>query len=278
MLSSRSESGRLILLDQDMSGNNVVWQPQVVDEMLRYYKEKIQSEGKQFVFKEAHHEECAKQINARFTTAFTQRQVYHKFHKLKGQWKIVLEAKNLSGANFYDVNKIILYDETEVFNKDKRAEYINVPIGNFDEMEFIFQDKHATGEFMVLQTPYDRVHARDKDFIGDIEKNASDVEVDPATHYDLDCLPDNTNNESSSSKRPRGDKCNKGKRVKCDENTMRFTYVTNPDENLFKIIDDVEEYPLFVRLSLQTSLATNEQVASMLKGRPMAAIQEFVRR
>ncbi|KAE8800191.1 hypothetical protein D1007_24341 [Hordeum vulgare] len=279
-----------------MSGNNVVWQPQVVDEMLRYYKEKIQSEGKQFVFKETHHEECAKQINARFTTAFTQRQVYHKFHKLKGQWKIVLEAKNLSGANFDDVNKIILYDETEVVrmknNKDKRAKYINVPIANFDEMEFIFQDKHATGEFMVLQTPYDRVHARDKDFIGDTEKNASDVEVDPATHYDSDCLPDDTNNESSCSKRPRGDKHNKGKRVKCDESvvqdmtrslrdmsdTMRFTHVTNPNENLFKIIDDMEEYPLFVRLSLQTSLATNEQVASMLKGRPMAAIQEFVRR
>ena len=37
-------------------------------------------------------------------------------------------------------------------------------------MEFIFQDKHATGEFTVLQTPYDRVHARDKDFIGDTEK------------------------------------------------------------------------------------------------------------
>ena len=37
----------------------------------------------------------------------------------------------------------------------------------------------------------------------------------------------------------------------------------------------MEEYPLFVRLALQTSLATNEQVASMLKGRPMAAIQEF---
>lgn len=55
-------------------------------------------------------------------------------------------------------------------NKDKRAKYINVPIANFDEMEFIFQDKHATGEFTVLQTPYDRVHACDKDFIGDTEK------------------------------------------------------------------------------------------------------------
>ena len=99
---------------RDMAGNNVVWQPQVVDEMLSYYKEKIQSEGKQFIFKETHHQECATQINEKFHTAFTQRQVYHKFHKLKAQWKLILEAKNLSGANFDDVNKIILYDETEV--------------------------------------------------------------------------------------------------------------------------------------------------------------------
>ena len=77
-------------------------------------KRRFSLREKQVVFKEMHHEECGKQINAKFTTAFTQRQVYHKFHKLKGQWKIILEAKNLSGANFDDVNKIILYDETEV--------------------------------------------------------------------------------------------------------------------------------------------------------------------
>ena len=32
-------------------------------------------------------------------------------------------------------------------------------------MDFIFRDKHATGEFTVLQAPYDRVSASDKDFI-----------------------------------------------------------------------------------------------------------------
>ncbi|CAM0952709.1 unnamed protein product [Alopecurus aequalis] len=277
-----------------MAGNNVVWQPQVVDEMLCYYKDKIQSEGKQFIFKETHHQECATQINEKFHTTFTQRQVYHKFHKLKAQWKIILEAKNLSGANFDDVNKIILYDETEVVrmknNKDKRAKYINVPIASYDEMEFIYRDKHATGEFTVLQAPYDRVSASDKDFIGD--KDDTDVEVDPATQYDSDCLPGDSNNESSSSKRPRGGKRDKGKRVKCDDSvvmemtqslrdmsdTMRFTHVTNPNEAIFKIIDDMEIYPVYIRLALQTSLATNEQVASMLKGRPMHAIIEWVAR
>jgi len=97
-----------------MAGNNVVWQPQVMEDMLRCYKEKIQAEGRLLVFREIHHEECAKQINAKYHTNFTQRQVYHKYHKLKGQWKVIMQAKNLSGANFDDVKKMILYDETEV--------------------------------------------------------------------------------------------------------------------------------------------------------------------
>lgn len=277
-----------------MAGNNVVWHSQVVDEMLFYYKEKIQSEGKQYIFKETHHQKCATKLNEKFHTTFTQRQVYHKFHKLKAQWKIILETKNLSGANFDDVNKVILYDETEVVkmknNKDKQAKYINVPIAFYDDMEFIFRDKHATGEFTVLQAPYDRVSARDKDFIGD--KNDSEAEVDPATQYDSDCLPGDSNNESSSLKRSRGEKRDKGKRVKCDDSalvdmtqslrdmsdTMHFTHVTNPNETIFKIIDDMEGYPLYIRLALQTALATNEQVASMLKGRPMHAIHEWVAR
>lgn len=99
---------------RDMAGNNVVWQPQVVEEMLHFYKEKIQTEGRHLVFREAHHEQCAQQINAKYHTNFTQRQVYHKFHKLKAQWKVILQAKNLSGANFDDVEKKILYDDTEV--------------------------------------------------------------------------------------------------------------------------------------------------------------------
>ncbi|EEE63350.1 hypothetical protein OsJ_18161 [Oryza sativa Japonica Group] len=154
-----------------MAGNNMVWQPQVVEEMLRYYKEKIQAEGRQFIFKEVHYEECAKQINEKYHTKFTSRQVYHKFHKLKAQWKVIMEAKNLSGANLDDVEKGSQYDETEVVQmnnaKDKRAKYINVPI----------------------RCPSD---------------------VDPSLHYDSDYLPEENNNRSSSSsKRPKGSKIDK---------------------------------------------------------------------
>uniref|UniRef100_A0A0E0MKX1 Myb/SANT-like domain-containing protein n=1 Tax=Oryza punctata TaxID=4537 RepID=A0A0E0MKX1_ORYPU len=180
---------------------------------------------------EVHHEDYAKQINEKYHTNFTSRQVYHKFHKLKAQWKA----------------------------KDKREKYINVPICWYDEMEFIFQDKHATGEFTVLQAPYDHPITEDTDFIG--EKNGSPSDVDPSLHYDSDCFPEENNNgSSSSSKRPKGSKTDKGKRVKSNDNpilhitgamnnmsdTMRFTHVTHPNEPLFKIIDEMVEYPTIV--------------------------------
>ncbi|BAT07588.1 Os09g0341901, partial [Oryza sativa Japonica Group] len=108
----------------------------------RYYKERILADGRQLVFQEVYHEECAKQINGKYHTNFTSRQVYHMFHKLKAQWKVIMEAKNLSGpCNFDDVEKKILYDETEVVrmtNVNKMAKFINVPIRWYDEMEFIF--------------------------------------------------------------------------------------------------------------------------------------------
>uniref|UniRef100_A0A0E0QQ27 Myb/SANT-like domain-containing protein n=1 Tax=Oryza rufipogon TaxID=4529 RepID=A0A0E0QQ27_ORYRU len=231
--------------------------------MLRYYKEKILADGRQLVFQEVYHEECAKQINGKYHTNFTSRQVYHKFHKLKAQWKVIMEAKNLSGPNFDDVEKKILYDETEVVRmtnaKDKMAKFINVPIRWYDEMEFIFQDKHATGEFNVLQTPYDHPMTEDDDFIGD--KNGSP-----------DYLPDqeNNNGSSSSSRLVKGRKTDKCKRVRADDNvvyeitgamdnmseTMRFTHMTHPNESLFKIIDEMTEYSVMVRLELQTYLAT----------------------
>ncbi|WVZ93115.1 hypothetical protein U9M48_039121 [Paspalum notatum var. saurae] len=264
-----------------MAGNSVVWPPQVMDNMLHYYKEKIQAEGRQIIFRDVHHEECAKQLNAKYHSQFTHRQVYHKFHKLKGQWMVILQAKNLSGANFDDVGKQILYDETEVVrmqnDKDLRAKFINMPICNYDVMEFVFQDKHATGEFTVLQTPYDIPSSQDTDLVGD---------------KDTALLMRISTRGSSSVKRPNSRKSEKHKRTKRDDRVitevtnvlrdmsdiLRFIHVSHPNEDLFKTIDAMEEYPVFVRLELQEYLATNEKIASMLKGRPLDIIKKYVHR
>jgi len=180
-----------------------------------------------------------------------------------------------------------------VQDKDPRAKFINVPIHCYDEMEFIFQDKHATGEFTVLQAPYDLPSTQNGDLIGD--KNANHGEdVHLGLQYDSECLveEDGNNGGSSSSKRPAASKPEKVKRTKRDDSaisevthvlrdmsdTMRFTHVTHPNEELFKTIDAMKEYPLFVRLELQEYLANNEKTAAMLKGRPLEAIKEYVER
>lgn len=97
-----------------MAGNNVIWQPQEVEDLLLFYKEKIQVSGKALVLREVHHEECARRINEKYGTNFTGKQVYYKYHKLKGEWKIILDAKSVSGASFDGIQKKIIYDEVEV--------------------------------------------------------------------------------------------------------------------------------------------------------------------
>jgi hypothetical protein len=47
---------------QQMPVNNVIWHPKEVEDLLLYYKEKIQELGKALVLREAHHEECAQRF------------------------------------------------------------------------------------------------------------------------------------------------------------------------------------------------------------------------
>ncbi|CAN6164073.1 unnamed protein product [Urochloa humidicola] len=280
-----------------MAGNNVIWQPQEVEDLLLYYKEKVQVSGKALVLREVHHEECARRINQKYGTNFTGKQVYYKYHKLKGEWKIILEAKSASGVNFDEVQKKIIHDEIEVVKMkakgDKRAKYYNVPIPFYDDMEFVFTGKHATGEFTVLQVPFDRPPRHDDDDLighGRSTQEQGDGDIDPAQHYDSDTLPGSDSPVFGGSKRKSEDKEKKGKRAKRDSSmveevtgamnnmsaTMRFTHVTDPNEGIYKAIDDMQEYPLLVRLDLQTYLAQNGNIASMLKGRPEESIKQWV--
>ncbi|XP_062227766.1 uncharacterized protein LOC133926047 [Phragmites australis] len=280
-----------------MAGNNVIWQPQEVEDLLLYYKEKIQVSGKALVLREVHHEERARRVNQKYATNFTGKQVYYKYQKLKGEWNVILEAKSASGTSFDDVQKKIIHDEIEVVKMkskgDKRARFYNVPIPLYDEMEFVFMGKHATGEFSVLQAPFDHPPRHDDDdLIGNGRPTQEQVhlDIDPSQHYDSDTLPDSDSPSSVGSKRQSEDKERKGKRGKHDYamiqditgamnnmlDTMRFTHVTDPNERIYKAIDDKQEYPLLVRLDLQTYLAQNGNIASMLKGRPEEVIKQWL--
>jgi len=97
-----------------MAGNSVIWQQKEVEDLVLYHKEKIQESGRALVLREAHHEECARRLNEKYGTNFTWKQTYNKYHKLKGEWKLIMEAKSAKGASFDDVQKKIIYDEIEV--------------------------------------------------------------------------------------------------------------------------------------------------------------------
>lgn len=176
---------------------------------------------------------------------------------------------------------------------DKRARFYNVPIPFYDDMEFVFTGKHATGEFNVLQVPFDRPSRHEDDDLIDNGRTTQEQlagDIDPSQHYDSDTLPGSDSPTIIGSKRKSEDTKKKGKRAKQDcsmvqeisgamnnmSATMRFTHVTDPNEGIYKAIDDMQEYPLLVRLDLQTYLAQNGPIASMLKGRPQEAIKEWV--
>ncbi|KAL6646370.1 hypothetical protein ACP70R_017978 [Stipagrostis hirtigluma subsp. patula] len=293
---SLDQPNSLRVPEEEMASNSVTWQPQVVKDLLLYFKEKIQESGKSLVPREVHHADCARRLNEKYATNFRGKQVYNKYHKLKGEWKVILEAKSASGASFDDVQKKIIHDEVEVVKMkskgDKKAKYYNVPIPFYAEMQFVFTDKHATGEFCVLEAPFDHPPRHD-DLTGNGKATQEQVDVVPSQHYDSDTLPESDSPRSVGSKRhPEDKKDKKGKRAKHGyamvqdvatamnniSETMRFTHFTDPNERIYKIIDDMHEYDLLVRLDLQTHLAQNPHIASMLKGRPMESIKQWVAR
>ncbi|TVU30412.1 hypothetical protein EJB05_22034, partial [Eragrostis curvula] len=294
---------RISGLAHEMPGNNVIWQPEEVEDLLLYYKEKIQASGKTLVLREVHHEECARRINQKYATNFTGKQVYYKYHKLKGEWKVILKAKSANGASFDDQQKKIIYDKIEVVKMkakgDKRTKFYNVPIPFYGEMEFVFMSKHATEELNVPQSPFDCPLRHEDGLIGNGRPipDQMDGDIDPSQHNVNGSGSDTPflGSDSPSSvglKRKSKDKKRKRKRVKRYyalvqdvvravnnmSDTMRFTHVTDPNESIYKAIDDMQEYPLPLRLDLQIYLAQNGNIASMLKGRPEEAIKQWVAR
>jgi hypothetical protein len=55
---------------------------------------------------------CA--VVKKYATNFTGKQVYYKYHKLKGEWKVILKSKSAIGASFDDEQKKIFHDKIEV--------------------------------------------------------------------------------------------------------------------------------------------------------------------
>lgn len=269
------------------------------EKILLYYKEKIHESGRAFVLREVHHEECARRLNEKYGANFTWKQTYNKYHKLKGEWKVIMEAKSARGAGFDDVQKKITYDEIEVVKMkakgDKKAKYYNVPIPLYDEMEFVFTGKHATGEFSVIEAPFDRSGRQEDDAVGNVnlDQEPADLNGDSSQH-DFDTLPESDSPNPVGSKRRHEEKEKEKKEkekkwkwarqgvpifMQALSEAVSFTHGgTDPYEGIYKAIEDMDEYPLPARLDLLTYLAQNRHIASMLKGRQEETFKQWVAR
>lgn len=189
---------------------------------------------------------------------------------------------------------------------DKKAKYYNVPIPLYDEMEFVFTGKHATGEFSVIEAPFVRSARQEDDLVGNVNptqeqadlngdfagnvnptQEPADLNGDSSQHdFNINTLPESDSPNPVGSKRKHEEKEKKGKWAKQGvpifmqalSEAVSFTHGTDPFEGIYKAIEDMDEYPLPVRLDLLTYLALNRHIASMLKGRREETFKQWVAR
>ena len=91
----------------------------------------------------------------------------------------------------YYLCSVVKYEKMYVQDIYLKAKFINVPICFYDEMKFVFQDKHAT-DLTVRQASYDLPSIQDGDLISN--KNVNHC-VDLDLQQDSD--EDEDNNEGS---------------------------------------------------------------------------------
>ncbi|KAJ1292229.1 hypothetical protein BS78_02G375900 [Paspalum vaginatum] len=102
-------------------------------------------------FKEVHLNQVAKALQEFSGNEVTGTQVYNHLRKWRRRWVRISRLRELSGALWDDENFIISLEEEhykghiQVHPKD--AEYLNKPIENYRQMEVIFGNGLATGQW-----------------------------------------------------------------------------------------------------------------------------------
>ncbi|CAD6340079.1 unnamed protein product [Miscanthus lutarioriparius] len=102
-------------------------------------------------FKKHFYNGCVRAINEKFNTIRTGDQVKNHLKTWQKKWAKIIKLKKLSGALFDEDNCMITLDD-EHYNghvKDHKsdAEFLNKPILHYKEMEAIFGNSMATGNF-----------------------------------------------------------------------------------------------------------------------------------
>ncbi|KAK3160798.1 hypothetical protein QOZ80_1BG0064690 [Eleusine coracana subsp. coracana] len=102
-------------------------------------------------FKEVHVNQVARNLSDFIGQEVTGTQVYNHLRKWRQRWVKVYRLKDLSGALWdEDTCTIVLDDEHlrgHIKDHPKDAEFLNVPIENYNPMQVIFRAGQATGRY-----------------------------------------------------------------------------------------------------------------------------------
>lgn len=102
-------------------------------------------------FKEVHVNSVAKALTEFSGQEVTGTQVYNHLRKWRQKWIRVCRLKDLSGAHWDENTFTIILDDEHLLGhtKDnpKDAEFLNVPIENYVQMQIIFGAGQATGKY-----------------------------------------------------------------------------------------------------------------------------------
>ncbi|CAN6310167.1 unnamed protein product [Urochloa humidicola] len=102
-------------------------------------------------FKEVHLNSVASDLRAFTGLDVSGTQVYNHLRKWRAKWVKICKLKDLSGANWDEVNYMITlapeHYNGHIKDHPKDAEYLNVPLKNYVEMQMIFGSGVATGRY-----------------------------------------------------------------------------------------------------------------------------------
>ncbi|KAK3146431.1 hypothetical protein QOZ80_3BG0266040 [Eleusine coracana subsp. coracana] len=146
-------------------------------------------------FKKVHLNACARAVNDKFNTTRTGDQIKNHLKTWQRKYAKLQKLRKVSASGWDQVNYIITLD-AEHYNdyvQDPKsnksdAEYFNKPLENYAEMETIFGNSMATGNY-----------AKDSSSALGTEGATHEDEVDATT---IPCTPDETGASSSAATRP----------------------------------------------------------------------------
>ncbi|XP_020243600.1 uncharacterized protein LOC109821858 [Asparagus officinalis] len=151
--------------------SNKKWKPPHIEALISCLVELANNGYKVYkTFKAPAFKKAVEHVNSIFGENYTTYNVENHLRTLKDKWKLICEAKKLSGAGWDEESKMITLDTmtyAELIERHpKYKPYLNCPIPRYEELRIICGEDHATGEFR--ETSYDP----------DIDKEIPTINID----------------------------------------------------------------------------------------------------